>query len=109
MTGKGDVSVDMKQGNLREMRVTIRRLLSYLTVYRFRLSAAIILMIGFALAMGILPTLMGAATDIIAGRDHLKDSKIFSCSLFLMPQRFGYAGILPSVSSQISLRMPCII
>lgn len=50
------------------MGVTTRRLLSYLTRYRFRLSAAIILMIGFSTTMGILPALMGMATDIIAAK-----------------------------------------
>ena len=73
MIAKVEPPAGMKQGNLGEMKVTIFRLLSYLTVYRFRLSCAIILMIGFACAMGILPTLMGAATDIIAGKGSLEE------------------------------------
>lgn len=52
---------------------TIRRLLSYLTHYRFRLSLAIILMIGFSVTMGILPALMGMATDIIGGKGTVRD------------------------------------
>ena len=57
----------------KSMGVTIRRLLSYLTRYRFRLSAAIILMIGFATTMGILPALMGMATDLISTKGSMAD------------------------------------
>ncbi len=55
------------------MGSTLRRLLSYLTRYRFRLALAIIFMIGFSVTMGILPALMGYATDIIAGHGSLQD------------------------------------
>ncbi|NLV27274.1 MAG: ABC transporter ATP-binding protein [Methanomicrobiales archaeon] len=55
------------------MKKTVKRLLSYLTKYRFRLSAALILMLGFSLAMGILPTLMGTATDIITENQSIPD------------------------------------
>ena len=73
MTAKEEAPAGIKQGNLGEMKVTIMRLLSYLTIYKFRLAGAIILMVGFACAMGILPTLMGAATDIIAGNGSLEE------------------------------------
>lgn len=55
------------------MKVTIRRMLSYLTRYKFRFSCAVLLMIGFSVAMGILPALMGAATDIITGKGSIQD------------------------------------
>jgi ATP-binding cassette subfamily B protein len=50
------------------MGTTIRRMLTYMTCYRVRLSLAIVLMIGFSTTMGILPALMGMATDVIAGK-----------------------------------------
>ena len=55
-------------GDLKAMKENIKRLFSYMATYRYRLSCAIILMIGFSIAMGILPTLMGTATDIITGK-----------------------------------------
>jgi len=55
------------------MNVTIRRMMSYLTRYKFRFSCAVLLMIGFSVAMGILPALMGAATDIITGKGSIQD------------------------------------
>jgi len=55
--------------------VTLRRLLSYLTRYRLRLSLAILFMIGFSITMGILPALMGVATNIIAGHGSIQDLK----------------------------------
>ncbi|MDD1730404.1 MAG: ABC transporter ATP-binding protein/permease [Methanospirillum sp.] len=50
------------------MNQTLRRLLTYLTRYRFRLFLSVLFMIGFSVAMGILPALMGLATDVIAGK-----------------------------------------
>ena len=57
------------------MGPTIRRLLCYLTRYRFRLFIALIMMIGFSVTMGILPALMGMATDIIAGKGTIYELK----------------------------------
>lgn len=59
-------------GDLKAMKENIKRLFSYMATYRYRLSCAIILMIGFSIAMGILPTLMGTATDIITGKGSLE-------------------------------------
>ncbi|MFH0966263.1 MAG: ABC transporter ATP-binding protein [Methanobacteriota archaeon] len=67
-SSEGDGGIPIKS-----IGVTIRRLLSYLTRYRFRLSVAIILMIGFSTTMGILPALMGMATDIIAAKGSIAD------------------------------------
>lgn len=52
---------------------TIRRLVGYLTRYRARLAFALIMMTGFSVAMGILPALMGMATDIITNRGSIVD------------------------------------
>lgn len=52
---------------------TLKRMVTYLTYYRYRLISAIILMIGFSIAMGILPTLMGTATDIITQKQSVTD------------------------------------
>ena len=55
------------------MRKTIIRLLGYCTRYKVRLGAALIMMVGFSVAMGILPALMGMATDIITGHGTAED------------------------------------
>ncbi len=64
-------SEDLASGEM--MGRTIRRLLSYLTRYRARLIIAVLLMIGFSVTMGILPALMGMATDVIAGKGSVQD------------------------------------
>lgn len=53
----------------------VRRLLSYITRYRARLITSVVLMILFSLSMGILPALMGLATDIILGKGTIEDLK----------------------------------
>lgn len=55
------------------MGKTVRRLLVYLAKYKLRLIFSIILMIGFSTAMGILPALMGMATDIITRKGTIAD------------------------------------
>lgn len=54
-------------------RPPVRRLLSYITRYRVRLTVSVFLMILFSLSMGILPALMGLATDIILGQGTIED------------------------------------
>ncbi|PKL60653.1 MAG: hypothetical protein CVV33_01580, partial [Methanomicrobiales archaeon HGW-Methanomicrobiales-4] len=75
MTGLSNFSPSVGDTGLpnESMRRTVRRLLFYITRYRFRLSIAIILMIGFSTTMGILPALMGMATDIIAEKGSIAD------------------------------------
>ena len=53
-------------GDVIDLAATMRRLLSYMTRYRYRLVTAVLLMTGFSVTMGLLPALMGKATDIIA-------------------------------------------
>lgn len=66
---------DDNQGEISDLKVIARRLLSYMTRHRLRLSLAILFMIGFSVTMGILPALMGAATDIIAGKGSIEELK----------------------------------
>ena len=71
MTGEtGDDSHSLSLG------VTMRRLLSYMTKYRFRLTASVFLMIGFSVSMGLLPALMGKATDIISTNDSIAELRL---------------------------------
>lgn len=62
-----------EEGENLALGMTMRRLLSYMTRYRYRLVAAVLLMIGFSVSMGVLPALMGKATDIISTHGSITD------------------------------------
>lgn len=71
-------TADKTESESGSMIKTLRRMLSYLTYYRYRLIYALILMLGFSIAMGLLPTLMGTATDIITQKQSAIDlQKVF--------------------------------
>jgi len=52
---------------------SLKRLSKYLTLYKIRLSVAIILMIGFSVCIGVMPALMGYVTDIITGNGTIEE------------------------------------
>jgi len=58
------------------MITTTRRLLSYLMIYRLRLTIAVIMMIGFSIALGMLPVLMGMATDTITSHGQIANLQL---------------------------------